>query len=120
MGLRLFGSSSSYDKADPEPKVIVKTVNQTFLPVPNPENYVLKMIQQVGNHLVLMVNYPECLNYEGDKVLVYKNCTMQELRNQGSIDPHFSCNLHFKSPFARFEPTDEGYEAAVDLAERLP
>ena len=66
-----------------------------------------------------MINYPDCINYEGNKILVFEGINYIKLYSQGSIDPHFSNNENFHSPIARFEPTDKGWSMAVKLCENL-
>lgn len=89
------------------------------LPNPKPNNYIIKKYYSIKNNLVVVINYPDCTNYEGDKVLVYSNVNIKELKEQKLIDPHFSNNKKFKSPFARFEPTQFGIEMAKKLAKIL-
>ena len=120
MGLSLF-SRSSYDdellppisKTPPMPKVDLpkQPVN------PNPKNYKIKRSLAYGYHLIIEIEYPDCTNYEGRKILVYKNTSIEDLINQESIDPHFSDNKNFKSPFARFEPTEYGWKSGLYLLE---
>jgi hypothetical protein len=86
---------------------------------PNPRNYVVESQEQIGKFLILTLRYPDCVNYEGRKVLLYKNVSFAELEKQGSIDPHFSGNPEYLSPIARFEPTREGRLMAVALARML-
>jgi len=66
-----------------------------------------------------MINYPDCNNYEGNKILVFEGIKYIKLYEQGSIDPHFSDNKKFHSPIARFEPTDKGWSMAVELCKTL-
>lgn len=109
MGLPLF-SSSSYDK--PKTVYVEKVIN---LPNPNPNNYkILQFIEENG-WLLVRIRYLDCTNYEGEKVLLYKNCTMGKLQKQKSIDPHFTKNKKYYSPFARFEPTTEGWKTAIKI-----
>jgi hypothetical protein len=35
------------------------------------------------------------------------------------IDPHFAKNTFYFSPFARFEPTQKGWDMAIALAKEL-
>lgn len=107
MGLGIFKISGS--SFDPSPAV----------PNPNPRNFVVQKREHIGKHVVVLVNYPDANNYEGNKILVFKNCTVDELINQRIIDPHFSENKKFHSPFARFEPTDEGWEAACAFVKQF-
>lgn len=67
----------------------------------------------LGKFLLLEIQYPDCTNYEGRKILVFEDTALIELTRQGSIDPHFSNNPRFKSPMARFEPTAKGWNNAI-------
>lgn len=108
MGLYFGRSRSSADTIDPP-----------ALPNPNPKNYEIVRYEQVNDHLAIEIRYPDCTNYEGRKVMVYRNVDLDQLRAQGAIDPHFANNPKFISPFARFEPTDKGWYEAVCLARHL-
>lgn len=112
MGLRFGVSSSTFDK--PKERIVEKVVVE-HLPNPNPYNYVIKNDYQDGDYLIILINYPDCTNYEGNKVLVYKNVHLRDLINQGSIDPHFSNNKLKHSPIARFVPTADGWNMAIQL-----
>ena len=101
MGVMKLFSSSSYDS------------NQQ--PNPNPKNYQILSSAVIGSFLVLRIKYPDCTNYEGMKILVFENTTEEDLRKQGSIDPHFSQNPNYVSPIARFKPDDEGWEMALEF-----
>jgi len=83
---------------------------------PDPSNYKIIDSIQFENALVVSIKYPNCTNYEGNKILVYLNTTLEELKAQKHIDPHFFESKKFKAPFARFEPTMLGWEAALRLA----
>jgi hypothetical protein len=107
MGISPFkGSVSTYDEPlslQPQP------------PMPDPKNYkILKYLQYYKN-LLVAVKYPDCTNYEGIKILLYKDTTIDILRAQGSIDPHFSENSIFESPIARFAPTKAGWDMAMEV-----
>lgn len=88
---------------------------------PRPDNWELIREEQIGHHLIIELCYPNCTHYEGRKILLYRNTTLGELiiTNKGLIDPHFSDNSCWKSPFARFEPTEGGWNWAVAMAEDL-
>jgi hypothetical protein len=110
MGMKLF-SSSTLDNS-----------SGSYLPginVPDPSKYTIKFHRQIGKSLVCFINYPDCKNYEGNKILVFNDCALDDLLSQGKIDPHFSNNPIWKSPFARFEPTRNGWDMAVMLAELI-
>lgn len=110
MGIKLF-SSSSYDRVKYVDREVTKIV-KVPLPNPDPKNFKIIKSNKIGTYLVVMVNYPDCTNYEGNKILIYYNCSIDDLLKQGSIDPHFSENKKFFSPIARFEPTDRGWTHA--------
>jgi hypothetical protein len=88
-------------------------------PNPDPMNYKIEEAAIVGQYLVLRVHYPDCTNYEGRKVMVFKGVTLVDIVNQRHLDPHF-CNVKgVISPIARFLPTQEGWELARSFARML-
>lgn len=118
MGLNFLGSGSSYDEPSVVTRVVEKVVNK-FLPNPDPGNYEIVKAAEKGGYLIVLINYKDCTNYEGDKILVYKGVSFQDLLDQKKIDPHFSENKDYYSPIARFVPTDEGWELAELLVDTL-
>lgn len=68
---------------------------------------------------MVQLNYPDCTNYEGNKILLFKGVTLVELINQKYIDPHFFQSKEVRSPVARFVPTDEGWNMALSLINAL-
>ena len=129
MGLGIgFSSSSGDDKSvsmfshwlsgsKNDKKIIVNEVIKEVkksLPNPNPKNYEIQSNYQIGKFLIIQIKYLDCINYEGIKILVFKT-TMEKLMAQKNIDPHFCDNKKFISPIARFEPTQEGWEDAVNF-----
>lgn len=116
MGVIKFFSNSSYDsqlpgEADKE--------NDSKSKNPDPKRYSIKRMHKKGDFLIIRINYPDCSNFEGNKILVYKDCTIVELAQQGSIDPHFSDSKEFHSPIARFRPDDEGWKMAEFFVENF-
>ena len=114
MGIIKFGSSSSYDKKYNCGNDY--STPQVKLPNPDPSNFKIRKHKQYGKYLLVIIKYPDCKNYEGNKILLYKNAEIDDLKNQGSIDPHFSNNREYHTPVARFEPTDNGWLMAETLA----
>lgn len=108
MGLNFSRSRSSYDIPTE-----CRTTNQN----PDPLNYTLIKSDDVNSYLIVMIKYHGCSNYEGKKILVYKDISLIDLVNQKSIDPHFSNSKKFHSPIARFVPTDDGYKMAIKFCE---
>ena len=88
------------------------------LPNPDPKRWTVVRSRQIGPNLVLEANYPDCTNYEGNKIMLFRNCTLGHLRQQKILDPHFTNNPDVYAPFARFEPTEDGWQAAIGVAER--
>jgi hypothetical protein len=86
------------------------------LPNPDPNNYTIVKTSMIMNFLIIKIKYHDCINYEGNKILVFENCTLKDLQEQKLIDPHFSENKKYHSPIARFEPTDGGWRMASHFA----
>ena len=87
---------------------------------PDPNNYRLLRAQEFPGYLLVLIQYPDCKNYEGKKILLFEGLTLVDLVNQKQIDPHFfpkQGEIH--SPIARFVPTDEGWDMAMLLVVSL-
>lgn len=82
---------------------------------PNPRRFQITRIETIGRFVIMKVNYPDCTNYEGDKILVYENASVSSLTSQNSIDPHFFECTEKPSPIARFKPTMLGWAYAVNF-----
>jgi hypothetical protein len=126
MGLIKHFSSSSFDTmSHPSYKPSRKRSSSiydypTSNPNPDPNNYKIVRAQEVGNVLVMQINYPNCTNYEGNKILVFnRGVSLIDIVNQKTIDPHFSGNANYISPIARFEPTERGWNWALSFATNL-
>lgn len=63
----------------------------------------------VGRYYLYMIKYHQCGSYNGTKILVYEGEKPKE-----QPDPHFLEEK--KSPIARFEPTERGWEMAIKFA----
>ncbi len=112
MGMFRKRSQSTYEPPCPRTKTVYVDRN----PNPNPRNYKILQHETVGDYLIVEIKYPDCTNYEGNKILLYRGITLKQLKAQGSIDPHFCNNPNFCSPIARFEPTDRGWQMAKNTA----
>ena len=115
-------SKSSYDKVStPATCNCNMSIKSDFVDIrnPDPNNYTIKKTEQIREYLIVFINYPNCFNYEGNKILVYKHTRINYLINQKSIDPHFSNNKKYISPIARFEPTNDGWLMAVKLCNAM-
>ncbi len=91
----------------------------TNTPNPDPNNYRIEEVKTIGKYLIVRVQYPDCTNYEGQKILVYEDVSVEDLINQKLIDPHFCNNKKFKSPVARFVPTVRGQKMAIIFAQAM-
>ncbi len=112
-------SRSSYDeprgiKYFQDPKVQeVYTDLEKVKGNPDPTRFYVIKALPVGTYLVAVIKYPDAISYEGVKVLVYEDLTEVELRRFTTIDPHFSDSKKYKSPIARFVPTNDGWDMAL-------
>jgi hypothetical protein len=85
----------------------------------DPTNYeILRHWSHKEKYLVVEIQYRDCENYEGRKVMVFE-CSLQQLKDQKAIDPHFLESKKFHSPIARFEPTPKGWKNAVIFVHAL-
>ena len=112
MGICFLGrnSDAKYPRAYNEVPVDIPPGN------PDPANYKITETLAIGKMLILEIEYPDCKNFEGKKILVYEGVTVFELKRQKYIDPHFSTNAQYHSPVARFEPTEKGWKMAESFA----
>ncbi len=88
-------------------------IKEVLVGSPNPRNFQILEAGMNEAFTILKVKYPDCKNYEGMKILVYKGHVLKELVRQAELDPHF-CDKHL-SPIARFAPTEEGIKLALSL-----
>jgi hypothetical protein len=93
--------------------------NQNRFGNPDPYYFKIKEFMQIGPYLAVKIHYPTCTNYEGNKILIFDGLTFEELQKQKAIDPHFSSTKKFKSPIARFEPTEQGWINALKFCSML-
>ena len=92
---------------------------------PDPSRYVIEdthtIIKGQESWIIVTIRYLDCTNYEGRKILVFRNITVGDIINAKAIDPHFCDNPKHKGlvPVARFEPTDWGKHIAVMFCEMM-
>ena len=91
-----------------------KPEQECFAPNPNPLNFKVISTEQIGDNVVAQIKYPDCTNYDGNKICLFKGVTVLDIKSRKVIDPHFADNT--MAPFARFKPTQDGWEAAKLLA----
>jgi hypothetical protein len=115
MGMGIGLSGSTYE----QPQVIERVVEKTIVVkpgMPNPTKFSIEESAQIGRFLVVRLKYSGVTNFEGRKILVYEDITIDDFKDQGHADPHFSDNPNFHSPIARFEPTARGWYRAKRFA----
>lgn len=94
---------------------------------PNPDQFEVDRIEEVGKCLVMRVIYPSCSKcaYEGAKVMVFEGPTVIDVVKWRRIDPHFrdtgvvasmKATKEAPSPIARFPGNEDGWKAAVFYA----
>jgi len=93
--------------------------NRCLVPVPDPGNYKIVRSKAMYGNLLVKIKYPDCTNYEGNKILLYRNTTLKQLKAQKYIDPHFMNSKRIKSPVARFEPTKAGWTMGLVMLTRI-
>lgn len=84
MGIKLFSDSS---------------------PAPNPNPYNYKIVRSYYDGHLVLVNYPDCTSFGGNKLLLLK-----EPHRGGSLDPHLLSESHIV--LARFTPNKLGRKLA--------
>ena len=80
-------------------------------------NFEIVRLQQIGRCVVAEINYPDCTNFEGTKVLVFEGVSCRDVRGWSELDPHFS--LDRPAMIARFRPTAGGFELARYFARSI-
>lgn len=106
--IKLFSSWSPSD---------YQSINQTGNP--NPKRFKIKRTKTKGKNCLILINFPDCLNCEGNKILLIKGMTGKEVKKLAEIDPHFDDST--KEPFiiARFHPSKTGWELGINILEKI-
>ncbi len=99
MGMRICSSSEGVGRLSG----ITPTGN------PDPVNFRIEGVSSKGTYSLMHVVYPDCRNYEGQKVLLFKG---KAYRDDNGLDPHFNEDSNL---VARFVPTKEGWKMGMDL-----
>lgn len=93
---------------------------QATAPNPDPSRWVLLKHKAYARSYVVMVQYKDCTNFEGKKVMVYFGRwpgVGRFIRKGRPLDPHFSEEP--ESPIARFQPTEFGWDMACAVAKGM-
>jgi len=106
MGIKLFSSSSNDTN-------YYHTTSEQLINI-NPDPYKFKIIKKSfkrNNKIAIWVNYPNCINFEGNKVIVLSIKDYNTCIKTGKLDPHFSDRG--QTVLARFQPTKKGWRDAI-------
>lgn len=97
---------------------------------PDPDEFTVEDVEQVGRNLVLKVRYPGCAgcDYDRCKVMVYVGVELKTVLRWRRIDPHFKAPAgpartpdqlrSAPSPVARFPASSEGWADAIEYAKQ--
>lgn len=107
MGLSPFKTSSIYKRSEDYESMKVSPFD------PDPSRFKIDSYIELGNYLLLTVIYPNCINYEGKKLLLYSGVSIEDIKQRRELDPHFTDKE--LSPVARFKPDQEGLKLALKL-----
>lgn len=94
-------------------RVVVQRV-EVPLPNPVPENFTVERTQRAGSYVCALVHYPDATNFEGRKVIVFRDTTEEDVTGADLLDPHFAEDGNI---IARFRPDDEGWNDALAYAD---
>ena len=101
-------------------------VKEVLARTPNPEQYEIDKVEEVGNHLVMGVQYSSCpkCSFDAMKVMVFADISLKDAIKWKVIDPHFadekpSDPRHAPSPCARFPGDEAGWSNAMRFAESM-
>lgn len=83
-------------------------------PNPNPSRFKIIKVHKIHSYSILLVEYEDCINYEGKKILLFDKQLPKQLN---ILDPHFS--EKGISPIARFKPDEDGWNNAILFVELL-
>jgi len=91
---------------------------------PDPDQFEVLEVEQVGKHLVVRVQYPSCTkcSFDAKKVMVFLDTTVEAVIYWRRIDPHFreppaEPDRKVAPPSrARFPADDAGWQDALDFA----
>ena len=84
---------------------------KTLPPNPNPQRFKVIKTYRLGELVAVMLNYPRCITFEGNKVLVMLESEFLKCRKSKVLDPHFRNTEN--SPVSRFPGNDAGWRDAI-------
>ena len=131
MGISMFGSRCSCDPPKRNERIVyvevpvsVPTPARAVVSAtsdrgnPNPTRFTIWQVQGVSRFTIVRVTYPDCHNFEGEKILVFEGVSVKAVHALRTLDPHFCDGTHV-SPVARFVPTKQGWKYAVAFCQMM-
>lgn len=97
----------------PEKMAYRSGVSDGLAQAPDPTRFEIEQAEQVGDAVVALIHYPNCTNFEGRKIIIFGDTSLEEIEERKEIDPHFS---EKGDVVARLRPDENGWENAVTLA----
>ena len=110
MGMKIMSGGGSSCNCNTQTVYVDRVVKQP--PNPDPARFKILRSETFGNFTVVKIKYPDCTNFEGDKILLFNEC-IEVIESWRSIDPHFFADSRLVS---RFIPTDIGWQMACASA----
>jgi hypothetical protein len=86
---------------------------------PDESDFNILKTHQYGENCLALIKYNGCKTYNGRKLMLYLGVKEEDLRQAKILNPHFLEESESYVPFARFEPTEKGRDAAHLLAYKL-
>lgn len=91
-------------------------INNTFNNTVIIDNFKIKRVIQFKNNCLCWINYPNCKNFKGDKILLIENMTKLRLKKLKTLDPHF---LENNKIIIRFRPTLKYWKLGIKILHTL-
>ena len=111
---KMFSSSSNEDKKIGPLSNLLEGSSEEININPNPFNFkIIKKSIIKNDMIVLWVNYPNCKNFEGNKIIVLSKDDYLTVKKTNKLDPHFSSVG--QTVIARFQPTETGWNQALEF-----
>jgi hypothetical protein len=82
-------------------------------PNPNPHRFQIRWIKEYSNCTAALVHYPDCDNFEGEKLLVFSGMCAAKIRAMRVLDPHFREDMNL---IARLRPDELGMRVLKKIA----
>lgn len=78
---------------------------------PDPTKFKIVDFHELDNgYMVAWINYPNCSNFEGNKIIVFRDMNKKKLLALSKLDPHFD---KANNIVARFRPEQCWFQEAI-------